>query len=248
MSGWSLETLEVVTDDPETMERLEQLISKSLAVIQESGSEMKYFMLETIRQYACEKLFDARGTATTRDRHFDYFNNLSEKMWEAFRSENILPMVPKLKDEAENLRAAMEWGLQNHTEENVRLAANFCRVSELTSAMSEGMAVAKKAVERVRSLPEVIGEADRHRQRLIARALYMQGMMSMEVGNKISRPRYRLCGRALPCAAWRAINKCWATAWKCTSTQPVSLIGQTWIRRHAKGLQYSAMKSMTNLS
>ena len=96
-------------------------------------------------------------------------------------------MVPSANDEADNVRAALEWGLENHPEENVRLAANFCIVSSmLPGALAEGVAAAKEAVERVRSLGGESGEADLRRQRLIVRAMFAMGMMSMGVGDNPS--------------------------------------------------------------
>jgi len=182
--GWSLEALEAISDNPDAIEQLEQLINKSLVITRESGSEMRYFMLETIRQYAREKLFDAKEMAAKRDRHFTYFYELSEKLWDAFLSYNLLPMVASINNEAENLRAALQWGLDNHTEENVRLAANFCVITSiLPGAMGEGVASAKEAVERLRGLAPVSGEADLRRQRLIVRALFAIGEMSMGVGD-----------------------------------------------------------------
>jgi len=86
-------------------------------------------------------------------------------------------------DEVENLRAAMEWGLENHVEENVRLAGNFCVVSSLMGLLAEGVERAGSAITRARALPLVSGEADLHRQKLIGRALFMQGMVGMGVGN-----------------------------------------------------------------
>jgi tetratricopeptide (TPR) repeat protein len=165
------------------LELLEQLINKSLVVTEERDGEMRYFLLETIRQYAREKLFDAKQASGARDRHFAYFDKLSEKMWEAFRSENLIPMVNRANVEVENLRAALEWGLENHVEENVRLAANFCIVSSLLGILAEGVASAGTAVERAKALPPVEGDANIHRQMLIAKALFMQGMVGMGVGN-----------------------------------------------------------------
>ncbi len=184
VGGWNLQALEAVSDNPDAIDHLEQLINKSLVIARESGSEMRYFMLETIRQYAREKLFDAKEVAARRDRHFTYFLDLSEKMWEAFLSYNFLPMVGSANDEADNVRAALQWGLENHPEENVRMAANFCVVtSMLPGAMADGVAAAKEAVEHVRSLPAASGEADLGRQKIIARALFAMGMMSMGVGD-----------------------------------------------------------------
>jgi len=183
IGGWTLDALEAVSKDPNAIEHLEGLVNKSLVVTEERESEMRYFMLETIRQYAREKLFDAKEASMVRDRHFVYFDDVSEKMWEAFRSDNLLPMVSRAHDEVENLRAALEWGLENHVEENVRLAGNFCVVSSLLGILVEGVERAGSAIERARALPPVSGDADLHRQALLARTLFIQGMVGMGVGN-----------------------------------------------------------------
>ncbi|HEX9839655.1 MAG TPA: adenylate/guanylate cyclase domain-containing protein, partial [Anaerolineales bacterium] len=183
VAGWTLDALEAIADDPNTIEHLEQLVNKSLVVTEERESEMRYFMLETIRQYAREKLFETKQAPAARDRHFFYFNELSEKLWETFRSSNVLPILDRVDDEVENFRAALEWGLENHVEENVRLAANFCTISSMLSVPAEGVTIVKTAVECARALPPVEGDANLHRQKLIARALFAQGMVGLGVGN-----------------------------------------------------------------
>ncbi len=141
VGGWTLDALEAVADDPDVLENLEQLINKSLVVTEERGNEMRYFLLETIRQYAREKLFDAKQASAARDRHFVYFDDLSEQMWEAFRSADMAAWRDRVEDEIENLRAAMEWGLEHHVEEAVHLAANFCIVSGWTSNRNGGSGI-----------------------------------------------------------------------------------------------------------
>ncbi|HEY6071876.1 MAG TPA: adenylate/guanylate cyclase domain-containing protein, partial [Anaerolineales bacterium] len=181
--GWRLEALEAASEDPDALEHLEQLINKSLVVTEDHEGEMRYFMLETIRQYAREKLFDAGEVPQARDRHFSYFVKVSEGLWETFRSDNIMPVVKWMRLEVENLRAAMEWGLDHHAEENLILAANFCVESSLLGMLNEGVERAGLAVERAKALPPVSGEAGIRRQRLIARALFVRGMVGMGVGN-----------------------------------------------------------------
>ena len=183
VGGWTLEALEAVADDPSTIEHLEQLVNKSLVATEEREGEMRYFMLETIRQYAREKLFETQQASLARDRHFIYFNQLSEIWWETFRSSNVLPFLIRIDDEIENFRAALEWGLENHTEENVRLAANFCVTSTMLSLPAEGVAIVVAAVARARTLPPAEGEADLYRKKLIARALFVQSMVGLGVGN-----------------------------------------------------------------
>ncbi len=183
VGGWTLDALEAVADDPNTIEHLEQLVNKSLVTIEERETEMRYFMLETIRQYAREKLFEAKQAVAARDRHFFYFNKLSEIMWGTLSSPDVLPLLGRVDDEIENFRAAFEWGLENHVEENVRLAANFCAASTMLSIPAEGVGMITAALARASSLPPLEGEAEIRRQKLIARALYVQAMIGLGVGN-----------------------------------------------------------------
>lgn len=182
VGGCTLDALEAVSIDPDTIEHLDGLVNKSLVITEEHDGEMRYFLLETIRQYAREKLFEAKQAAAARDRHFIYFVELSEALWESFRSERFMPMVRRANDEIENLRASLEWGAENHIEENLRLAGNFCIVSSAIGILGEGFDWAGRAVELAKSLPPVEGEAEIHRKKLIAKALYAQGMVGMGIG------------------------------------------------------------------
>src|SRR6185503_19283727 len=75
--GWTLESVEEVCadDDIETydvLDLLTQLINKSLVVVIAEGSQSgdtRYRMLETIRQYASEKLLETGGGEIIRDHH-----------------------------------------------------------------------------------------------------------------------------------------------------------------------------------
>jgi predicted ATPase/class 3 adenylate cyclase len=183
VGGWTLDALEAVADDPNALEHLEQLVNKSLVIAEERDNEMRYFMLETIRQYAREKLFDAKQASSARDRHFIYFDNLSEKMWNVFRSADMIAWRDRAEDEAENFRAAIEWGLEQHTEGVVHLAGLYCIISSWISKQAEGLAFVQTSLERVKSLPPAEGDANIHRQKIIARALFAQGMTGLGQGN-----------------------------------------------------------------
>lgn len=184
VGGWTLDAIEAVANDPNTLEHLEQLVNKSLVVTEERDREMRYFMLETIRQYAREKLFDLKQAAVTRDRHFLYFDNLVENTWKVFKTENVLAWRDQADDEVENLRAAVEWGLENHPEEAIRLATNFClAVGWMGSRLEDGLTLCRSAIHRVKALPPVVGEANVERQKSIAKALFAQGMVGFSTGN-----------------------------------------------------------------
>ena len=182
VGGWTLDAIETISDDPNVMENLEQLVNKSLVITEERESGMRFSMLETIRQYAREKLFDAKQVGVARDRHFVYFTELSEKLWDAFRSSSVSAWRDRADEEAENLRAALEWGLENHIEEAIRLAANFCLVSDWLSNQALGLTMVKSAIEKVQSLPPAEGKFDIQRQDLLARAFFAQGMIALSKG------------------------------------------------------------------
>ncbi len=85
VGGWTLEALEAVSEDPHALEHLEGLVNKSLVVTEEHNGEMRYFLLETIRQYAREKLFEAKQSSAARDRHFVHYKNSSSGLWDVSR-------------------------------------------------------------------------------------------------------------------------------------------------------------------
>ena len=182
VGGWTLDALEAVADDPTALEHLELLVNKSLVITEERPEEMRYSMLETIRQYAREKLFDLQQGSQARDRHLVYYDELSEQMWEAFRSAEMAAWRERAEDEIENFRAAMEWGLDQHVETALHLAANFCIVSAwIGSQQPEALALLSSTIERFQRLPEV-DEDKKYRQNLLAKAFFMQGLVGLSVG------------------------------------------------------------------
>ena len=179
VGGWALETLEAIAEDDYVMEELEELINKSLVVTEERPSQMRYFMLETIRQYAREKLVDAQQVSDIFDRHFLYYDALAEKLWEAFLSTDLLDWRDTVDDESENLRAAVEWGMQYHTEAALHLAASYCIVTSLTGNQAEGLVLLKSVMDRFRTLPPIEADAYVNRQKILSRALFAQALIGV---------------------------------------------------------------------
>jgi predicted ATPase/class 3 adenylate cyclase len=185
IGGWTLEALEAVADDLNAMEHLEQLVNKSLVVTEERESEMRYAMLETIRQYAYEKLFNSGQAAQAHDRHFVYFDSLSELAWDKAHSSDLV--VWGLEDEIDNFRTALEWGLEHHLEEIVHLAANTALLVGWLGNQTDARVYVKSALQASDrlsdSLSPVTGEALLLRQRLRARALYICANTEMGPGD-----------------------------------------------------------------
>jgi predicted ATPase/class 3 adenylate cyclase len=128
--GWTLEAVEEVCvgqDDIlpyDILDLLTQLVNKSLVVVIAEGSqsgETRYRMLETIRQYAREKLLEAGGSEVIRDKHLAYFVKLAEQAEsELYRSDELFWMN-KLEDELGNFRVAVEWALAKDVKSGLQL-------------------------------------------------------------------------------------------------------------------------------
>ena len=106
--SWSLEAAEAVTGEPTALDLVEQLRECSLIQAQPAGEEMRYRMLETVREFAAEKLppSDARLVG---QRHAEHFRQLLREIRPLMDGANQKEGMRRLILEQENLRAAMEW-------------------------------------------------------------------------------------------------------------------------------------------
>ena len=70
--GWSFDGAESVIGESEAIDGLMGLVNKSLVNVEEQEHESRYRFLETIRQYAMEKLLESGEAVDARDHHLDY--------------------------------------------------------------------------------------------------------------------------------------------------------------------------------
>ncbi len=179
VGGWTLDALEAVSEDPNALEHLEGLVNKSLVVTEEHESEMRYFLLETIRQYAREKLFEAKQSLAARDRHFIHYKNITSGFWDVsyFSREAETQRLKSMNAEVENLRAAFEWSLQNHVQDALEFAANMAMSISMMGGSIEGITILKSAMEKFRALPPVEGDANRVRKEIYANGCFSLGAL-----------------------------------------------------------------------
>jgi non-specific serine/threonine protein kinase len=95
-----------------TLDLLTQLVDKSLVMMDEGASGARYSMLETIRQYAHEKLVDAGEYEQARLRHLEYFIGLAQTCKPHLHGTEQVAWLDKLEAELDNQRAALEWAAQ----------------------------------------------------------------------------------------------------------------------------------------
>jgi non-specific serine/threonine protein kinase len=114
--GWTLESAEAVCaggDLPAgaVLDLLGQLANKSLvSVTRQSGAEARYAMLETVRQYALERLAEAAEAEALRDQHLQFFLRLAQQA-EPMLFSGQLVWFERLDAGIDNLRAALDWSL-----------------------------------------------------------------------------------------------------------------------------------------
>ena len=120
--GWTFEAAESVVGADEALDGLSGLVNKSLVIVEEQDGKSRYRFLETIRQYAMEKLVEAGEAIETRDRHLDYMLGVTRySPTRMFGTEDIA-LLNQIESEHDNLRAALEWATSNHPVKAIQLA------------------------------------------------------------------------------------------------------------------------------
>ena len=131
----------VVRGPSSVFEGLASLVAQSLLRSEEQADgEPRFSMLETIREYALERLEVSGEAAVARQRHAAYYLALAEEADPKLRSAEQLPWLERLEGEHDNLRAALVWGLSPAGESAtaMRLAAALAWFWYLRGHFSEG--------------------------------------------------------------------------------------------------------------
>ena len=143
--GWTLEAAETVCGDDQLpdidiLDLLMQLVNKSLAAVDaDDGAETRYHMLETIRQYAREKLAETEDGLPLRNRHLDYFLALAERAEPKLNGPRVAEWLRQLDADLDNLRAALEWALSQNIQLGLRLASALKLYWSTHNDMHEGI-------------------------------------------------------------------------------------------------------------
>jgi predicted ATPase/class 3 adenylate cyclase len=95
-------------------ELLADLVARSLVVVDRGGPDTRYRLLETIREYAEERLAEHDETMALRDQHARYFADRSRIMSEGLIGPDQVLWGQRFRAEEENLLAAMAHALDAH--------------------------------------------------------------------------------------------------------------------------------------
>lgn len=185
VGGWTLQAAEMVCGGElsssgvrkdNVLSLLEQLINKSLVLVEESHSATRYRMLETIRHYANEKLVEASESELLRDRHLEYFLNLAETAQPHLIRPEQLEWIARLEADYQNIRAALEWALSKASPtSSLRLCAALGSFWSIRSYFLEGSKWLKLALSKPSRNPGITEKAAR------VRALYQDAELAYQL-------------------------------------------------------------------
>jgi predicted ATPase/DNA-binding XRE family transcriptional regulator len=146
--GWTLEAAEAVGGGDglareAVLDLLAQLVDRSLVAVEPTrGGGVRYRMLETVRQYAHERLVERGEVDAVQRRHAAFYRDLAERADpELWRPDQVAWMV-RLETELGNLRAALEWSATpaGDPELGLRIAAALWRYWPRSGHLHEGRA------------------------------------------------------------------------------------------------------------
>jgi len=144
--GCALEAAEAVcagkdVSEIDVIDLLSRLVDKSLLVAEAAGGEGRYWLLETIRQYARDRLLESEEAPEALRRHRDWYLALAERAApEFFRGVESGDWLNQLDREHENLRAALQWSedAPGESRNGLRMAAALWRFWEIRGYLIEG--------------------------------------------------------------------------------------------------------------
>ena len=117
VGGCAMEEVESICNlesDLRVLETVESLVGKSLLKQTEAFGEPRFAMLETIREYATERLTASGDAEPTQERHRYYFLALAEEAEPKLKGPEQATWLRRLEEEHDNLRSALEGSLAGH--------------------------------------------------------------------------------------------------------------------------------------
>lgn len=135
--SFTLEAVEAVCtgesiEQEDLLDLLAHLVNKSLVVVEQRENRAWYRLLETMRQYAQEKLQQSGEMEMIRERHRDWYLELAKGKLPELAGLDQQHWLDRLEIEHDNLRAALEWTWQRGEAEIVVLFStvlnNFWRL------------------------------------------------------------------------------------------------------------------------
>ena len=145
--GATTEAAEAVTGAD--LDALQGLVDKQLLLRRhDAGPDPRLSMLETVREYARERLDADPDAAQVRERHCRHYLALAERAEPELFTRGEGVWLPRLDAEVDNFRAALDWSLRHgNPTQGLRLAGLLARFWEIRNRHAEGLDWIEAALE-----------------------------------------------------------------------------------------------------
>lgn len=170
MGGFDLVAARAVAGDTDierfqVLDQLTLLVDKSLVVADNTGGRTRYRLLETVRQYALEKLDESGEADEVRARHRDYYTAMAAAL-DAPAATGHQRRVEQTESELDNLRAAFAWSRERgDIELALQLASSLQPLWLTRGRLREGMSWIDEALADLGRIDREVAPA------VLARAL-----------------------------------------------------------------------------
>ena len=134
----------------QVLDLLTLLVDKSLVVADDSGGRTRYRLLETVRQYALEKLGESGEADAVRARHRDHYTAMAAVL-DAPAGRDYEQRLEQANIEIDNLRAAFGWSRENSDIElALALASSLQPLWQARGRLREGLRLVRHRPRRPR--------------------------------------------------------------------------------------------------
>src|SRR6266545_3377885 len=150
--GWTFEAAEAVVGESDALEGLLGLVNKSVVTVEEQDGQSRYRFLETIRQYAMEKLLESGEAVDARNRHLAHFMEYIRRAEEHFVTAQRPIWLNRLEVEHDNIRSALGWALESDPGSALQMVGSLAVFWLSHSYLSEGCNWCQAAISRAEAL------------------------------------------------------------------------------------------------
>jgi non-specific serine/threonine protein kinase len=157
--GCTYDAIEKICEQLDVLNLLTQLVNKSLVAVEDENGEPRYRLLETVRQYARDKLVEQGEAEQARGAHAEFFARLVEMAGSKLGTSGALEWVRRLDAEHDNIRAALEWSIDRDLGRALKMIPDLTRYWMRRGYEEEGRKFIAAAVEKAGNSPVPAGEA-----------------------------------------------------------------------------------------
>jgi predicted ATPase/class 3 adenylate cyclase len=169
VGGWTIEAAEAVANPgeelgAETLDALGSLVDKSLVRREADDGDLRFGMLQTIREFGIDALEESGWAAEARRRHATHFRAMAEAA-EAELTRSDPGWLDRLEREHDNLRAALRWAIEvEEADTGLRIAGAVWRFWQVRGHLSEG----RKWTDELLALPAAAARTAARAKALLA--------------------------------------------------------------------------------